>query len=792
MMKRPMVQISVALCIGIVLAFFIRQIVIVFMLFPLYMIILLYGYRKKIAMAKNILLWGIFIFIGYANYACQYTLLSEPLKPYYENDVVVTGYVNSACEAENNKITFQFFVEEINDKKHIGRNILVNVYNFKNVNDYSPGTGLVLKGVLRSPPGSRNPGGFNYENYLYAKKIPATMYLSANNTEKTGHIKKLPLKRFGLNLRRYILDTLDKNLSEEKAALIGAMLTGYRGNMTESMENAFSAAGLTHIMAVSGANIAFLIFPLLWIFSMAGMDRRISSVIAIPFIFLYLLVTGIEPSVLRASVMAVLLLLGKALHRRVEVVNSVAVTAFLLLIINPFMLFDVGFQLSVGATLGLGILYKRVREVFPKKVPGFVSETIASTLSAQAGVFPLLIMYFNRISLVSIFTNLLVVPVTGFATCLGAVCVAAASISPFLGKITGYALEAVLHFILAVADTCASFEWAEVYTQHWSYCFIFLYYALLILWGKYGWDFFRYNKAKLVACILLTGIVLFIRGVVPGQLKVIFADVGQGDCILISTPEGRNYLIDGAGTYNEEETGYYGRQVILPMLMHQRIPHIDMAFVTHAHSDHMAGVLTLIEIYPVKSVGLPEYPNAESDFDKLIGLCESKNIPVFFYKEGDIVHMDSKTTFEVINPPSENISFGGNLNDTSVCGMLKFKDLSILLTGDIEREAEKMLIKYGNYIDCDILKVAHHGGKESTTPEFLSVAKPETAVISVGRNNYGHPSEEVIQRLMQSGTRFYTTEECGAVIVESNGNHYIIRPWVRKRAYTFFHADNHE
>ena len=221
-------------------------------------------------------------------------------------------------------------------------------------------------------------------------------------------------------------------------------------------------------------------------------------------------------------------------------------------------------------------------------------------------------------------------PVTGFATTLGAVCIIVRSIHPFPGEITGYALEAVLHFILAVTDKCASVEWAEIYMHHWSYWSIFLYYTLVFLWGIYGIGFFKHNKSAVIACAFVIGLFLVVQGITPAHLKVIFADVGQGDCILIQTPEGRNYLIDGGGTHNEEETGYHGKQIILPMLMHEKISHIDMAIVTHAHSDHMAGVLTLIDIFHVNSVGLPEYPNTEKDFSKLINLCEGKNIPVFF------------------------------------------------------------------------------------------------------------------------------------------------------------------
>lgn len=791
MMKRPVLQAAVAYCAGIILACFIRQIFIVAVTVPAMMFLSRYCRRKNMSFAGSLMLYGIFIICGYINFAFQYTNITRPLEPYYDNEVAVTGYVNDAYTVKNNRVTFEFFIENINgSEQYIGRKILVNVYDFDDPEKYSLGTGLVLEGVLRSPSVSRNPGGFNYRNHLYARRIAATISLNGTGVKETGFVKSKPLKGFGLNIRKYIIDTLESNLSGEKAALIGAMLTGYRENLTETMENAFSAAGLTHIMAVSGANLAFLIFPLLWIFSAAGLDQRTGAVITIPFIFLYLLVTGMEASVLRASVMAVILMLGRILYRKTELVNSVAVAVFILLFINPFMFFDVGFQLSVGATLGLGLLYKRISSIFPDKIPGFARETLASTIAAQAGVLPLLIMHFNKVSLVSLLSNLLVVPVTGFATCLGAVCVVVHGIHPVLGEITGYILEAVSHFILYTTDKCAAVEWAEIYVPRWNYWLIFAYYAAVLLWGIYGADFFRKNKSAVIGAVFAVGLVLVIQGLTPARLKVIFTDVGQGDCILVRTPEGKNYIIDGGGTYNGEETDYHGSRIIFPMLMYEKISHIDMALVTHAHSDHMGGILTLLEFFPVKAVGLPGYPDAPDDFKKLTSLCEGMSIPVYYYNEGDIISLDGETVFEVLNPPSTGLSPDGSLNNTSLCGMLKYKNLSILLTGDMEAGAEKLLLKYSDTLDCDILKVAHHGGRESSTPGFLDLAKPEVAVISVGRNNYGHPSEEVMERLHLSGAKIYTTEESGAVIVRSNGNDYRISSWVRDQKYVLLPGDD--
>lgn len=794
-----MLHIAIAYSLGIILAWYIRQVFIIMVIFPVLMFVYWYSVKKKVPFEKYLLLWGLFIICGYANYAFRYTVLTQPFEPYYENHVSMIGYVNSACELDQDKASLDFYVENIGSTKdsentdignattkpYIGRNVRISIYGVSSIEDYSLGAEFLIDGELRRPDGSRNPGGFNYENYIFSKNIPATLSLNESQLSKTGTDKKLFLKGFGLNIRQYILTSLDKYLSYEKSGLMAAMITGYRGNLTESMENAFSASGLTHIMAVSGANIVFLLSPLIWLFGIIGLNRKSSSIIAIPFVFLYVLVTGMESSILRASVMAILILIGRTLDRKPDIINSLGIAAIVILFANPFMFFDVGFQLSVGATAGIGILYKRVRNIIHYNVPKFIGDTIAATISAQAGVLPLLIVSFNKISLISLLSNLLVVPITGFATCLGVICIIAGGIHPYAGAMIGYALEAILHVIMVVANTCASVKWAEVYVGNLNYFSMLIYYFVIFLWGIHGVNIFIYNKTKVFACTFLLGLLIFVQGILPATLKITYLDVGQGDSILVQTPQGKNYLIDGGGKYNEPETGYCGKQIILPLLMYEKIYSIDMAMVTHAHADHIGGIITLIEIFPIKEVGLPKYTGAADDFRDLIMLCEEKKIPVTFYNEGEVIPLDSDTSFEILWPAHEQMTFKDNLNDSSICGVLCLKEFSALFTGDAGSNVEQLILEQRKNLDCDILKVAHHGGKGGTSSHFIEHIKPEVSIISVGKNNYGHPSDEVINRIVLAKSKTYTTKECGAIIVYSNGRDFKVKTWARKRRYTF-------
>lgn len=783
MMKRPLLHASVAFGAGTLAAWYIRQFFFIMVLFLLVMLLYGYAVRKKLPMKSRLLLWALCFLCGYANLALQYTLLFQPMEPVTGQQVTVTGYVCGACTVSDERTTFDFYAETTGiGQEKLGRRIRINVYGAGF--SLPVGTRLSIRGVPEKPSVSRNPGGFDYQKYLLSEKITAVMSVKPDVLVLAGTEKPMPLLRFGLDLQERILSSLKRNLTEEKAALMAAMLTGYREDLTDRMEDAFSAAGLTHIMAVSGANLAFLLFPLIWLLKMLGMDRRVIAACAMPFIFLFILITGMEASVLRASVMAGVILCGKMLDRKADLINSLGIASLVILSVNPFMLFHAGFVLSFGATAGLGLLYSRVHRLIPEKLPEILRETLAATIAAQAGVLPLLIVFFNKISLISLISNLLVVPLTGITTVTGMIMVIADGIWSPLGALAGYLLEGLLHVILLVTRLCASIPWAQVNTIHWSITAITGYYALLIPAGVYGMPFFIRYKNRLAVCALLVGLLIVVQGILPGRLKVVFADVGQGDSALIITAEGRSCLIDGGGNYREEETGYTGLRILLPLLMHEGITALDQVLVSHAHSDHLSGLLTLLQEYPVKSIGLPEYPGAEQDFAELLQICVEKGITVEYLSAGDALRLDGRTTLSILHPEGSKAPADGNLNNTSMCCLLEYDRFRVLFTGDLETDGEIAFLAVNGPVDCDVLKVAHHGGRDATSKRFLQAVTPETAIISVGKNSYGHPSKEVLERL--SDIRTFITLQTGAVLADSDGRSYRIRTWCREDRFTFW------
>jgi competence protein ComEC len=787
MIKRPAMLMAIAFCTGITAALFIRQVFFIILFFFIIMLIYIYAARKKLPFTKNFLLIVIVFFCGYINYACQFTYLLSPMQDFYETTITMNGYITSQYEENNGKLTFDFHVDTLKTKncEHIiQRNVRVTVYNFSPSEEISLGRYLVINGELRKPEGARNPGGFNFQNYLLSSKITGSVSVSGNSLIVKNTVKHLPLLIFGDNVQKRILQALDRNLTYEKSALMAAMLTGYREKLTTPMEDAFSASGLIHIMAVSGANIAFLLMPVLWLFRMLGINRRLCAAAAIPLIFIYVLITGMEASVLRASIMALVVLIGKILDRKADIINSLCVASIIILVINPFMLMDAGFQLSAGATAGLGILYKRIRNSIPEKTPDLISETLAATLAAQAGVLPMLILYFSRVSVVSLVANLLVVPLTGITTVTGMIVAIAGNISHQLSALVSYMLQALLHIILVITNAFGSIPWAELNMKHWGGFWICIYYMVLIIIGNSSPGFFTRHMKKVVVSSLILGIVMVSQGFIPETLKVSFIDVGQGDSALISAPGGSTMLIDGGGSYSELDTRYIGQNIIFPLLMHEKIPRLDYMMLTHADADHTYGAMTLMEILPVGKVLLPNYKGAAQDFSRLINLCQEKGTEVLFLSVGDTVNLGKETDFEVLYPDS-SIDYYSSLNDTSLCGMLKYRKLQILFTGDMGKEGEEVFLRLNQNINCDILKTPHHGGKNGSSERFLNASSPKIAVISVGRNNYGHPSKEVLGRLSSVGAKIYATIDYGAIIIKSNGTKYKIKTWLRDEMFTF-------
>ncbi len=773
-MKRPLLIYAIAMICGIISAYITGSYFFIifstaFLAFAAFIVTVRHGGHRYIFVGLVIFyLFGALHFIGAdRSNSGKFTGL-------YGKDIVLKGFVDSNPDIRDYKISYVIRTAEVVSEgrsRAIKGKVLLSVLNSPESRIYGYGREISIKGQLSEPKSKRNPGGFDYRRFLYQSGISATIYSSGDNIQIGAYTGRNILVSAGFGIRAAIVEVIEKSLPREQAGLLLGMLIGYTEGLSDEVKACFSDAGLSHIMAVSGMNVAFIVFPLAFLFKKMRLGERISNSIIIFVLVLFVFVTGFSPSVVRAVIMGIALLAGGILRRETDVYTSIAFSAVLLLALNPYTLFDIGFQLSFAATLSLVMFYKRLKGLLTVRyLPGPVREILAVTLAAQIGVLPITAYYFNKVSLVSMVSNIVVVPLVEAVTIVGFIMAGAGQFSIYLSQLAGYVNCSLLSFILFVSRVSAGTPFAILKVTTPPILLVLLYYAAFLgLFWKEKIVLVKGYKKMAAAAAALVAIVLAVWLFAPKGLEVVFLDVGQGDSAVVRTNQGKVLLIDGGGFKTKDSSApNTGELVVLPFLMDFGVGRLDGVVATHGDDDHILGLYAVLKQMEVGSLILPRV-EGEDGFGRMRELAQSKGVPINFCSAGDRLKLDSETFFSVLHPGAGYKEFAAPLNNSSIVLKLSYGDTRILFTGDIEKEAERELLSQPVDISADVLKVAHHGSKTSSTPELLERVKPKAAVISVGKNNFGHPSEEVLQRLKAAGTAVFRTDEKGAVLLRSDG-----------------------
>lgn len=783
MFKRPLVAFCLALITGILSACLTGSALFAAG-FLLLLSALLYAigdaFRGRLYIPFGILF---FFALGAPEYLLMDGINNGRFDEFGNETVTVNGFTASAPDIKDSRVSYIFRVTELtagDGRKAAGGKLLLSMVKTEGMKLYDYGSELTFTGRLTLPQGVRNPGGFDYRRYLAQKGVSASVFVSGGITKGPGEKASFIVKA-GQAARGRIVSAIDRSLPRQQAGLLNGMLIGYREGLSPEVADAFSDAGLTHIMAVSGANVVFLILPLAFLFKRLRLGNRASGLLTMAFLLFFIFITGFEPSVLRAVVMASVILTAKMLDRETDVYTTIAFAATLLLICSPYMLFDIGFQLSFAATLSIVMLYGNIKKLLTCRfIPSAVAAVLAATLSAQLGVLPITLAYFNRVSLISVFSNLLVVPLLEFVTILGMFMAILGQINIVFSQLIGYINCVLLSAILYVTKISSALPFASVRTVTPSLAVIIPYYMALgfLLWYK-PLKNIRIKPAYAGAALGLAAMIITASFLIPGKLEVIFLDVGQGDSAFIRTCTGKNILLDGGGSTDPNVASKVGESVIAPFLLDKGVTALDAVIASHGHSDHTQGLLTALEQFRVDSLILPLTADDEG-FEKLLELAGSKHIKVNRCERGDVIKLDGETCFDVLSPSPELETPETSLNNTSLVLKLHYGDADILFTGDAEAEAERELLESGADLAAEVLKIGHHGSSTSTGREFLEKVGPVSAVISVGRNNFGHPSPETLGALKDEGVRVFRTDECGAVVLTSRGRDIRLTGTVRE------------
>lgn len=783
MIKRPILLHIIFLMFGILFGYGLNDLGMSIIVVIIVFMTLLLSQRKmkKTNSSSEIkfLLWGGFVFfvIGIFQFTVLNRSYEDKFNNYNKKDIEVYGFVNSQGEEKEKSQSFIFNVEKIKDQGYVeGREILdkgkiiLYVSNDGKRMNIEYGQRLWVKGSFEKPRPRSNPDGFDYSLYLKSTGISGTLF------SKTYDVKFLDgnhgsyIFKLGYTIRNYIVAIVEKNFSPEQAGLLCGVLIGYTDGLSKPIQQAFSSAGLSHIMAVSGANVVFIILPFVYLFKLLGLRRLYSNIILIAILSLFITITGFQPSVLRAVLMADIVLIGQILKRESDFFSGIAFAAMLLLIYNPFTIFDAGFLLSFGATISLVMFYTPIKAlVRPKYLPEIFKDILAGTIAAQIGVLPVTLVYFNTLGIISIITNILVVPLTGLITILGFLLIFISKIA-FIETFLASFINLLLTFILIVTKIAGNFEYSVLHVATPSIIMVVFYLAFVITLYVRPTIIQTY-KYKIIIGLLLYSLVSFSITIFFGKLEIVYLDVGQGDATFVRTATGRTILIDGGGLVGGGESDK-GETVVMPFLYKYGGGSLDLMISTHPDADHSAGLMTVLKKYNVKSFLAPYEAKEYVNIDKLL---LEKNVKKKIVNQGENIKVDAQTSIEFFNPlKNEGVADSGSqdnwINGKSICFKLKYKNNSFLFCGDIPEETETMLLKKKLDLKSDIIKAAHHGAKSSTSQNFIDVASPKVAIISTGKNMYGHPSPETIERLKNSQVQILRTDYNGAICLYSDGD----------------------
>ena len=625
---------------------------------------------------------------------------------------------------------------------------------------------LVTYGKLREPQKAGNPGEMDYCEYIRTKGVLYVLVVERCDVYKDAGFPLNvigSIKHFWFETRCYLLDLISDGYDEPLRALAAAVCTGDKSLVDDSVRREFKLSCCSHLLAVSGTHFSGFLACLPFLMNCFKIDRKKGFVLHVISVVIIGCLTGWSDSVTRAAVMSVCLFADR------DWLSALSVASLVMLIADPFSPLSMGFQMTFCAVIAIKIYSRKITEFLKKlRIEEVFAGVISVSVSATLGMIP----FWTDISMRPDIEHLLLQIAGSFvaqAACIFFIpCVFLCLLMPFWSVILSAPLRVCLELLMKIVSFGSDVSEVGGFVVHLPKLFLVvcsLFLFLFLIPPCYLKRMFL--KVSAVALAVLIGFEVFGFLNRP-KCTVVFADVGQGDCCLIMTPDS-TCLID-AGTYSE------GASTVSDLLDYYGIYQVDYCVMSHWDVDHAGGIAALYESGRVKRVVTSYVPTEDShdedveDFFESVGFREEEKYGFLSCLEtvlaGEQIVLSDSVCLEALYP----IDAGSGGNEDSLVLMLYIygdEETTILFTGDIGFQSEELMIRSDINLDCDILKVAHHGSKYSSSQDFIDSCSPAVAVISVGKNNfYGHPSPETVGRLENYGCEVFRTDEEGAVVME--------------------------
>lgn len=673
-----------------------------------------------------------------------------------ETSVYIQGQVYQKTDKSNVRVLYL--------RNNSVSDVQIMVYDNK-FTEVAIGQYVSVRGTTGCLEEARNPGNFDQKKFYARQKI--------NGVLRCEEIRVLSGEADGWQERLYQFkqkwkETLCETMGEANGAVLAAMLLGEKNDMDQEVKELYQKNGIGHILAISGLHISFIGLGLYQVLRKMGLGYGVSGLCAVFLLSLYGCMIGFGVSVFRAYVMLLFRIGAEMTGRVYDMLTALMVAAAITVGRQPLYLMDAGFLLSYGAILGILLVLPVLEKLFHCRCK--VLSGLYASVAINLMLLPILLYFYYEFPVYSIFFNLFVIPLMSVVLGAGMT----GSLLVMAGIPLGRAGLQVCSWIFDLFETVSRFgsrlPFARLVTGQPEVWKLVLYYLLL---GAGLYLVYHYKKEKgrtvRLAFIVLCGILFFsISYCSHSGVQVTMLDVGQGDGIFIRGPKGGTYLIDGGSS----DVKQLGRYRIEPFLKSQGAGTLDYVFLTHGDSDHYSGVLELLQRQDVgvkvKCLVLPIHWELEEALKEVAEEAKKQGVSMAVMQSGNQIH-EGNFSISCVQPAENEEHLKGN--EGSLVLTVTYEEFSMLCTGDVEGTGEQALIKRLQGDRFTVLKVAHHGSKNSSSETFLDVISPKVALISAGKDNtYGHPHSETLERLKETGSRIYETVKSGAITLETNGN----------------------
>ncbi len=716
--------------------------------------------------------------------------------------VEIQGMVAEEPDIRDRYCLLTFSASEIivnSETKEVSGTALIRMSRYP---AYDYGDVLKVTGELETPLQFED---FDYKSYLEHQGIYSVIYYP--EVEVLGRGQGLKPLQWIYSLRERLSASLARALPEPQGSLAQAILLGLRGNIPDSLYQAFSRTGTAHLLAISGLHMSIIIAMLLSLgILLFGRRRSMYIWLTLVLTWLYALLAGMHPPIIRAAIMGSLFLIAEYLGRQRSAIIALAFAAAVMVGIQPNLLWSVSFQLTFLAMAGLVLLFpyfqawgrRGVAAIFRNRealvtTGSMITDVFAASLAAIIAIWPLIAYNFGVVSLVALPATFFSLPALPFIIVTAALVAFVGLFALFAAQILGWLAWLFLSYLVLVVQGFdalphSSLEVVTTSTWHiWGYYVILAGVIAFLNYRTQLADFssrltsgirkvaegipkphLGFSMKWLVLPLLIVAILVWsVALTMPDdKLHVSFLDVGQGDAILVQTPNGQDILIDGGPDPQK-----------INLELSKKLPFwdrtIDLVVCTQPQADHVTGLVDVLQRYKVKQVLEPGVPYDSAIYQEWLSLIEDKGIEYNIARAGQEIDLGNGIKMEVLNPPAT--LYEGTSDDVDNNGVvlkLSWGKLSFLFTADIREEVEFELIGQRANLKSTVLKVAHHGSKASTTSQFLAAVAPEVAVVSVGADNpFGHPSPEVMERLVDrvGEDNVYCTDENGTIEFITDG-----------------------